>query len=122
MFSKYQSEIFQNLFRLSQLNAGFFHRTMLLSASSAESFGQRFHRFQTECGEKIMDGFFRLAQNGPAQENAEIPEKVALECSEAYMQEVRNSEQVALITYDEMRVWLDSFFKEWRRLANSALD
>jgi len=122
MFNILRPEFQQSLLRLGQLSVEFWHRTLLLSVSGAESCGLRFHRLQTQCRGQVFDDFVRLTNRGSGLDVSAYPEQIISACSDAYMEEMRNSEQVASITYDEMRVWNDSFLKEWRRLAHSTLN
>ena len=72
--------------------------------------------------EKALRDLFGMAKWKPGSKlKGGTPEQFVSECSDAYMEEVRNTEQVALLTYEEMWVWLDSFAEEWRKLADSTL-
>ena len=125
MVNVFRSEFQEGLLRLGELSVGFWNRTLLLSVTGTESCGLRLQRLQSQCRDKALSDFISLTnwKPGPESEvNGGIPEQFVTTCSDAYMEEVRNSEQVALITYEEMWVWLDSFADEWRKLANSTLN
>ena len=47
--------------------------------------------------------------------------RAASEYRDLYVEEFRNSEQVAWITYEEIQVWRESFVNQWEKLARSAL-
>ncbi len=122
MFNTLRPEFQQSLLRLGQLSVEFWHRTLLLSVSGVESCGLRLHRLQNQCRGMALDDFVRLTNWKTGLDVSDYPEQIISACREAYIEEMRNSEQVALITYDEMRVWHDSFLKEWGRLAHSTLN
>ncbi len=120
MASILEPEFQQSLLRLGQLNLDFWHRTLQLSIHGAGSFGKRLQRLQAQCGQKFLDGIFRstgYGYYGPDDSNGSEPVMRAF--SDACMEEVRNSEQVALITVEELQVWFNSFCEEWKSLARS---
>ena len=122
MITVVRSDFQEGLMRLGQLSVQFWQRTVLLSVTGTESCGMRFQRLQTHCRERAWSDFFRLTKWKPGSRlTSDMPEDLMTACSDAYMEEVRNTEQVALITYEEMWVWLESFVEEWRNLANATL-
>ncbi len=122
MVNLFRPEFQQSLLRLGRLGMDFWFRTLMLSIYGAKGSGQRLYRLQNHCREKAMDGFLTMVNRGSGSEaGRESSQEFILECREAYLEEARNSGQVALITCEEMEVWFDSFCKEWRKLAESTL-
>ncbi len=119
MISVVMPEFQQGLLRLGRLNLEFWHRTLRLSVYGAESFGRRLQRLQTQVGQELLNSISRStsSENGP--DNNDDSEAVMRAFSDAYMEEMLNSEQVALITFEELQVWFSSFCEEWRSLASS---
>ena len=123
MVNIFRNEFQEGMLRLGQLSVGFWHRTMLLSFTGTGSYGTRFQRFQSQCRDKALSDFISLTKWKPGSKvNTNMPEEFVTASSDAYMEEVRNSEQVAWLTYEEMWVWLDSFVEEWQKLAKSTLN
>ena len=119
MVSVLKPEFQQSLLRLGQLNLDFWHRTLHLSIYGAGSFGQRLQRLQAQCGQKFLDGIFRSTGSGYGPDGSNGSEPVMRAFSDACLEEVRNSEQIALITVEELQVWFNSFCEEWTSLARS---
>ncbi len=123
MVNFFRPDFQQSLLRLGHLGMDFWFRTLMLSVYGAKGSGQRLYRLQNHCREKVLEGFVRIIDRRSAPKTSyEDSQEVILACREAYLEEARNSEQVALITYEEMEVWADSFYKEWRKLAESTLN
>ena len=107
MVTLFQPEFQNNLLGLGKLSVDFWQRMLLLSAHATESFGNRLYRLQSNCAGQALNGLL-----GEQRE--------AADCGQAYLEEVRNSEQVALMTYEEMQVWLDSFAHQWQKLSGAS--
>ena len=121
MASVLTPDLQQSLLSLGQLNVDVWYRTLLLSVSGIESFGQRLQRLQNHCRSVVLEGFFQPSTQECGSRADGNPREVIAACTDAYMEEVRNCEQVALITCEEMEVWLGAYVKEWRNLAKSTL-
>ncbi len=119
MVSVHRPDFQQSLVRLGLLNLDFWQRTLQLSLYGAGSFGQRLQRLQAQCGQKFLDGILRSTGSGYGPDDGNGSEPAMRAFSDACMEEVRNSEQVALITVEELQVWFNSFCDEWRSLASS---
>ena len=110
----------QSLFKLGQLNLAFWHRSLRLYLSGAESFGQRLQRLQTQFAQEVLTSILGATDSENGADNND-PGTVMRAFSDACMEEMRNSEQVALLTFEELQVWFDSSREEWRLLARSTL-
>ncbi len=121
MVSTVRPEFQQSLLRLRQLNVAFWHRTLRMYVYGAESFGQRLQRLQTQFGREVLTSISCSTDSKNGADNND-PGAVMRAFSDACMEEVRNSEQVALLTFEELQVWFDSFREEWRSLVSSTLN
>ena len=118
MVSVVMPEFQQSLLRLGRLNLEFWNRTLRLSVYGAESFGRRFHRLQTQFGQEFFNSILKWSDSGNGPDNDDDSEAVMRAFSDAYMEEMLNSEQVALMTFEELQVWFGFFCEEWRSLAS----
>ena len=122
MFNVKALNVQQSLVRLGHLNVEIWYRTLLLSVSGLESFGQRLQRLQAQCEEKVLKSLLSLPSQQSGSGDGDSPEELIAACTDAYIEEIRNCEQVALITRDEMEVWLDAYFNEWRKLSEATFN
>lgn len=101
---------------LNRLSIQFSQRLIQMTSASVQGFQQRLSRIDYQCNEKTAENF--LALSGKL-ELAEIPisqVKLVSECSDFYIEEIRNGQQIAQLTFDEMNFWADRFTQTWSLL------
>ena len=113
MASICKPEFQRNLLDLGHLHVDFWQRLAVLSVRALEGF-----RRQQRLGLQALSPW----QEGTARGllSLDNTETAAQRYRDLYIEEMRNSEQVAWITYEEIKVWNDSFVDQWEKLAKSA--
>lgn len=104
----------ENLVALGRLSMDFWSRMMLLTAKGVDGIAPRLQRVHDKCApaaRQLLSAPLAMSEQGV---------ELLTECQGACLEEVRNTEQVAMINCEEMKSWGQSFADHWQRLALSA--
>ncbi len=110
----------QNWKDLNCLSMEFSQRLTQMTGASIQGFQQRLSRISTQCSEKTVEDLWAILQR---PELAEIPTSQAkrmYECSDFYIEEIRNGQQIVQLTLDEMNFWAGRFTQAWSKLLSNA--
>ncbi len=108
----------QNLYDLNQVSVDFLKRMTQLTQAGVESAEKRTCR-AINCSESNLTNYQKLIDSKNLNEVSDLQQKWLLEYRESYMDALCNSQQVAVLTHDEIQYWILDLVDGWFRLANS---
>ncbi len=110
----------QNWKDLNCLSMEFSQRLTQMTGASIQGFRQRLSRIGHQCSEKTAEDLMAIFRES---ELAGIPitqAKLVSECSDFYIEEIRNGQQIVRLTFDEMGYWAGRFTQVWSKLLSNA--
>ena len=111
--------IYEKMLKINQMSTEFWQRMALLSTASAVGFEKRAKRINSYYGETISDELASLSQNCNFIDINKASMNVVTKCTGEGFRELRNAEQVVIVTQDELWCWADLFLNAWLNLAYS---
>ena len=87
-----------------------------MTSASVQGFQQRLWRIGYQYSEKTAEGFLALFGKFEFTEIPVSQAKLISECSDFYIEEIRNGQQIAQLTFDEMGYWAGRFTQAWSKL------
>lgn len=121
MWSLYNRDYRNSLEQLSETSSAFFERMGQLMSANAQGLERRGLRVGATCGERAFRELFEISESHGLDELRQVHHRSLGDCSDACMEEVRNAEQIALMTHEELVYWRRQFFQQWAELFQASL-
>ena len=119
MTTSINPEIQRNLYELGQVTVDFLTRMTQLTNAGLQSTGNRVCQTGVQYGESTLKKWASLTESKSIKEVGDLQRKWLLEHQDAYMDTLCNSQQVALLTQDEIQYWGQRLVEGWLSLAGS---
>ena len=111
-------ELQRNLYDLNQVTIDFLKRMTQLTQAGLESVEKRTFRV-VNCGESNLTHYHKWMDSKNLNEVSDLQQQWLSEYRDAYMDVLCNSQQVAVLTHDEIQYWILDLVDGWFRLADS---
>ncbi|GEM_PF-6280173 len=106
--------------RLGDTGGAFAARMIELASAGARGFERRSLRAGTVCGERALQQLLSISDPRDLKQLRSAQRRCVSECSDACMEEVRNAEQIALLTHTELSWWRREFLQRWSELLTNS--
>lgn len=119
MISSINPDIQRNLYELGEVTVNFLTRVTQLTNAGLQGAENRVYQAGTGYGASALKQWSSLAKNKNVQELGDLQKQWLVERQDAYMDILCNSQQVALLTHDEMQYWIRRMVGGWLSLVGS---